>query len=232
MLRRQTRHFYLLSGKVICEECGHAYYPQADPAGKGRRKNDGLAYRHRIKSGHCTNRMISAKRLEPLVWDEMVRILLDPKNLLKGYQESVEQQQATQVRNRVQLETSAQSLNRLEQQRQNLLAAYTDPEIQLSKVEYVEQKKKIDDQVKTVKKEMERIQSELDKIPTPAELETVEAFAASIRQQLDAKHDLLPEDKRAILDLVHVRVLINLQGKTRITGWFQPPSNGVLSTTC
>jgi len=88
MLRRQTRRFYLLSGKVVCEECGHAYYPQADPAGRVEEKR-WTAYRHRIKSGHCTNRMISAKswsRSFGMKWSRFSWT----QDLLKGYQESVE----------------------------------------------------------------------------------------------------------------------------------------------
>lgn len=231
-LRRQARRFYLLSGKVFCEACGHAYSPQASLAGRNRRTSDALAYRHRKKSGHCINRMVSARKLEPLVWEEMIKVLLDPKNLYKGYQESLEQQQATQARNRVHLETLAQSLTRFEQRRQNLTTAYIDPEIQITKAEYLEQKNQIDGEIRSIKEEIERIQSELDKIPTPAELETVEVFVATIRQQLDTSRELPPMEKRAILDLLHVRVLISIEGKARITGWFQPPSDGLLSTTC
>jgi site-specific DNA recombinase len=230
-LRRQARRFYLLSGKVFCEDCKHAYSPQASRAGTNRRKSDALDYRHRIKSGHCLNRMVSARKLEPLVWEELVKLLLDPANLYKGYQESLEQHQATQARNHIELETLGKSLARFEQRRQNLTAAYIDPEIQITKAEYLEQKNQIDGEIKSIKQEIARVQAELDKIPTPAELETLEVFATTIRQQFDANQDLTPQDKRAILDLLHVRVLINVEGKARITGLIQSPSDGVLSTT-
>lgn len=123
------------------------------------------------------------------------------------------------------------SLARFEQRRQNLTAAYTDPEIQITKAEYLEQKNQIDGEIKTIKQAMARVQAELDKIPTPAELETLEVFATTIRQQFDANQDLTLQDKRAILDLLHARVLINVEGKARITGLIQSPSDGVLSTT-
>jgi hypothetical protein len=143
----------------------------------------------------------------------------------------VKQHQATQVRNCTELETLGKSLARFERRRQNLTAAYIDPEIQISKVEYLEQKNQIDGEIKTIKQDMARVQAELDKIPTPAELETLEVFATTIRQQFDANLDLTPQDKRAILDLLHVRVLIIVEGKVRITGLIQSPSDGVLSTT-
>ena len=230
--RKLARRFYLLSGKVFCETCGHAYSPQASLAGRNRRKNDSLVYRHRIVSGHCLNRTVSARKLEPRVWDAFVKILLDPANLYKGYQDSLEQEQALQVRNRAELENLGKALTRVEQRRQNLTAAYIDPEIEITKAEYLEQKKQIDGEIQRIKQEVIRIQAELGRIPTPAELETVEAFTTSVREQLAAQEDLSAQDKRAILDMAHVRTMISTEGKGRVTGWFEAPSDGELSTTC
>jgi hypothetical protein len=130
------------------------------------------------------------------------------------------------------LENLGKALTRVEQRRQNLTAAYIDPEIEITKAEYLEQKKQIDGEIQRIKQEVIRIQAELGRIPTPAELETVEAFTTSVREQLAAQEDLSAQDKRAILDMAHVRTMISTEGKGRVTGWFEAPSDGELSTTC
>ena len=98
---RPTR-FYLLSGMVFCDDCGRPYMTQAHLAGRNRRLVDAQSYRHRVTEGHCINRQVSAKRLEPAIWSEVVKILLDPQRLRQGYEESLEQQEDSRYRLRAQ----------------------------------------------------------------------------------------------------------------------------------
>ncbi|MCJ7737802.1 MAG: recombinase family protein, partial [Anaerolineae bacterium] len=74
--RRQPRRFYLLSGVVFCQECERPYVSQTDLTGRDRSEDGAQYYRHRRKIGHCSNRYVSAKKLEPLVWDVVSQLLL------------------------------------------------------------------------------------------------------------------------------------------------------------
>ncbi len=85
--RSRPSRFYLLTGMVFCAECEKPYSTQSQPAGRNRRIVDGQSYRHRVAQGHCINRQISARRLEPIVWDEVVKVILDPEKLHQGYME-------------------------------------------------------------------------------------------------------------------------------------------------
>jgi site-specific DNA recombinase len=218
--RSQPTRFYQLSGMVFCNDCGRPYITQAKRAGVNRLVNDALAYRHRTKEGHCINKMVSARKLEPIVWDEVAKVLLDPERLYKGYQESLEQQAASQAKQKAYLETLRERLVNLERQRNNLTALYIDPEIKMTKYEYMEQKERIDVEVKGTVADIELIEAELVSVPTPSELETIEQFAENVRGRLQRNGDMSPADKRHILELLHVKVLISIDGKVRVTGWF------------
>ena len=216
--RRQTKRFYLLSGLIVCGYCGRSYVAQTYRKGK-RRKTELQTYRHRKRLGHCLNREIPAKRIEPSVWGEIVSILKDPGRLRRGYEESLEQQKVAQSRKLAHLETTGKRIVKLERSRQNLNTAYIDPEIPLSKPEYIAQKTKIDRELKSLAEEIAAIEKDLGTVPSPSELETLEAFAATINQKLDFV-DPPPEEKRKILELLHVRVIIDQAGNSRLEGWF------------
>lgn len=228
--RRQPTRFYLLRGMVVCEECERPYASQTQKAGKHRRVNDAQSYRHRSKFGHCTNRQISARVLEPMVWDDIVNVILDPDALRKGYEASFEQQKATRTRQMSHLESKSRELAKLEQQRQNLNNAYIDPDIPLSKSEYIDQKTRIDDALKFLNDEISELERGLVSIPTPKKLETLEVFTAQIRNRID-NTDPTPQQKRKLLEMLHVKVVIRLDGRIRVDGLFIPNREGLLSTT-
>ena len=229
--RNVPMRFYMLSGIVFCEECGRPYIAQTAKAGKNRRVNDAQLYRHRAKEGHCTNRQVSARKLEPVIWDEIVSILLDPEKLRRGYEESLEQQEQSRLRYRSHFEVLQRGLVKLKQEQQNLTTLYIDPDVRMSKTEYLDHKYRIEDELRSTEQEIERVKSDLAQIPSPAELETLEIFASRIREKLEGDYDPCPEDKRKVLDLLHVRVFLRLDGGVRIDGWFEEDSTGLSSTT-
>ncbi len=228
--RKQPSRFYVLSGMVFCRKCGRPYHAQTDPAGKNRRKTDGQLYRHRKGAGHCRNHQISARLLVPVVWDEITRILLEPRRLLQGYEESLAQHEQQTARARDHLETLRRELNKVDSKRQNLTSAYIDPDIQLTKDEYVEQKNDLDSEVNALRKRMEAIQERLERIPTPADLKTVESFAAEVRGALADEDKLTKEKKRALLEALHVKVFVNSDDTLDVEGWFGKSAAGLLGT--
>lgn len=228
-VRRRPQRFYLLGGMVYCAFCERPYSSQTQKASsKNRRKNDKQSYRHRTKEGHCLNRQVSASRLEPVVWDEIVKLLKDPKTLREGYEQAIEQQRAKHARQRALLEQLGRQQVKLEQKLNNLTAAYIDPDIPLSKGEYLAQRVGVDNELKEVGRKIEELSQELDDIPTPAELATLEAFAAEVGQELDT--ELAAEEVREILDILHVKVYIAEGDNIRIEGWFRTQSSRLLST--
>ena len=219
--RVQPTRFYLLSGMVFCSDCGKPYSTEAQLAGRNRRAVDAQSYRHRQSEGHCINRVVSARRLEPLVWQALVKILLDPQSLRQGYEESLEQQKAGRARLVAHRETLGERLLKLEKQQENLTALYIDPDVTMTKTEYLRQKERIDDEQKSIAQEIDKVDVELASIPMLADLESMETFASAVRERMDGKFDPSPEDKRKILELLHVRVWISVDGEVRLTGWFK-----------
>ena len=154
-MRQNPKYSYLLSGRVWCDCCGHCYAGETHKAGVGRRKTTIQTYRHRESIGHCLNREIKAEYLEFAVWEQVVAILKDPKTLRRGYEESLEQQKITHARQQGYLETLYQNKAKFEQAQHNLNAAYIDPDVSLSRKEYIAQKNRIDNELSQVMKEIE-----------------------------------------------------------------------------
>ena len=177
------------------------------------------------------NRMVSARILEPEVWEKIEGLLKNPETLRQGYLESLEQQKATQTRQRAHLETLQRRVIKLEQQKRNLTRAYTDPDISLTKREYIEQKDEVDRELSDLAKAIAEVQAGLETIPTPAELESLEIFAKQVRESLELDR-LTPEDKRKVLKMLHVKVIISPEGCVRIDGWFNTKSNGLSFQPC
>jgi hypothetical protein len=229
-MRQNPKYTYLLSGRVWCGCCGHCYAGETHKAGVGRRKTTIQTYRHRESIGHCLNREIKAEYLESAVWEQVVAILKDPKTLRRGYEESLEQQKITHARQQGYLETLYQNKTKLEQAQNNLNAAYIDPDVPLSRKEYIAQKNRIDNELSQVLKEIEETQRDLVVIPSPAELDTLEAFAIEINSRLSLSGPTL-EDKSKILNFLHIKVIVETNGDARMEGWFAPqqPIDGKLN---
>lgn len=90
---------YLLSGKIICSQCGSPYVGYIQPKWKvvnGVKKRWGEYQNYRCRKNNkeksaepCHNRQISAKLVEEHVWAEIEELLQDPK----AYIEEVQQQE-------------------------------------------------------------------------------------------------------------------------------------------
>lgn len=226
--RRQlsSRHFYLLSGMVTCGNCGRAYGTETKRAGFDRRKNDAPSYRHRIKLGHCLNRVVSGRWLDQVVWEYVVDVLLDSANLRQGYAENLAQQESRRKKCTAQLDYIRQQLGKLGQKLDNLTEAYIDPVVPLSKEEYLRKRGPIDLQIKALKNEREVIEAEVEGFNLSEEIEALERFAEHVQEYLAKKMELPMVERRHILEMLHTQVIIEPDGEVRIRGWFNPPSSG------
>lgn len=116
-VRKRPKRFYLLSGMVVCSECKKPYFSQTIT----RQVNPYIqqGYRHRINQGHCSNRWITIKKLEPLVWERVVNILLNPAYLRKGYEQMMDEEREKQARQITHLETLEAGIEKIVQKWQD-----------------------------------------------------------------------------------------------------------------
>ncbi len=77
----------------------------------------------------------------------------------------------------------------------------------------------------------EKITKELQRIPSPNDLKSLEQFAAKITNGLGHNLDISPADKRQIMQMLNLKVLISKDGAMKLEGWFAPESDDLLSTT-
>jgi site-specific DNA recombinase len=230
--RRMAQRFYLLSGMVFCAECERVYAAQTGKAGHNRRANDAPAYRHRAKEGHCRNAMISGRNLEREVWETIRQALMEPELLREAYAQSLEQQQASQKKKLALLEQLERGKLKLEQKREKLTATYIDPDMEMSKADYLRQKGVIDRELNDVTERIDQARKELGTPTLPASLETLEKFASSIRRRLKRNVEPSAEEKRQLFEMLHIKVILATNGKRRVDGWFHPPEEEQGQSAC
>jgi len=231
-VRRQPRRFYMLTGMIICDECERPYVSQTDTPDtkpgldrRKHRKTEQQLYRHRLRAGHCMNHQVSANLIEKIVWDKVLDILMDPDALVVGYQQALEQQMAVYKKKRALIDTLEQNLHKNKVKRQKLNAAYLDPDIEMSKHEFLEQKSTLDDEAKIIEEDLATKRREMDHIPVPADVETLKKFALEIVRGIQPVEKLTRQRKREILQMMHVTARICLSGDVRLDGWFTPKSD-------
>lgn len=218
--RKHPSRLYLLSGMILCFECNRSYLAQTAKAKKQRRSNDAQSYRHRMKAGHCMNKTISARVLDPVVWERVIGILEDPEALLEGYSRSLAQQKENQSRKFSQIEVLEKALRKERISRQNLNAAYFDPDINLSKSEYLDQKIKFDEEIQSIELDLMNLRTEVEDIPEPASLEALQRFSAEVMDEIYKDGEISLEKKRKLLEMMHVKVLLRPDGSFDLDGWF------------
>ena len=214
--RRPTKRFYLLSGMIQCADCRRAYVAQAD--GEGYR-----VYYHRARDGACRNHQLSATKLEAKIWTEIVAAINNPEQTRQGYAEAQAKHDALTRRQRDHLANLQANLAKAEARKVKLDRMYSDPELEMTKQEYLKQKGEIDAERKDLETRIETAQAELAKLHAPVSLETFDTFMAEIRRILAQQVDPTPEKQRQTLQLLHVKVLMSKDaGEPEIEGWFRP----------
>jgi len=228
-VRKHPSRFYLLSGMVVCSQCQRPYLAQTAKANKDRRKNEAQFYRHRTKAGHCMNKCISARVLEPIVWQKVLGILLNPVSLIDGYQKSLEAQRERQARAIAQIETLERAYQKVKAKRQNLNTAYLDPDIKMSKADYLDQKLEIDEEAENIEFDLERYRNEIADIPAPPSIEALEKFSAEIIDEILREEEVTLARKRQLFEMLHLKVLLAPNSDVALDGWFNVPEFNGLS---
>jgi hypothetical protein len=158
------------------------------------------------------------------VWEKVEALLLDPTSLKDGYMKAVEQERAANGRQLELREILYREVGKLEQTQKNLTTAYTDPDVKMTRTEYLEQRTKIQTEIKTASTKLQEIEAQLSNLPTMEEYESLERFSEEIKERLTGKGwQPTPANKRRVLELLHLRVYLSYNGTGRITGWFGDP---------
>ena len=228
--RKAPTREYLLSGLIVCRECGHAFGAQTHLAGTNRRASDAPSYRHRTSEGHCSNRQISGRRLEPAVWEAVRGVLTDPESLVAGYKGSVAGQAERERTTRERIASLRDRAAKIEETKARLLAAYADPDLQVTKAEFVAQRERVEGELQDVTRVLGELEAGLSATPDPEAVASFEAFARDVSQALGADDMLALEDKRQVLKLLHCRVVVERDGQALLEGWFGQPV-GVLTSS-
>jgi hypothetical protein len=227
--KRLPQRFYMLSRMIRCLDCGKPYMAQYRKPGFWH--NERVVYRHRQQEGHCINREITGSRIESAVWERIRNFLLEPGNLHEGYEQALEKEFNSQRRQRILLEKYNSSIGKLEQRKANLIRAYTDPEIGMTKGEFLVERAKIDSEIQAVAERVQEIESRISDLPTQEELESLERFE-EIRIKLTSQ-DWQPtdENKRKVLEMLNIQVYVGLDYSGKITGWFGELENLLYNTS-
>ena len=223
--RRRTDRFYLLTGRINCDLCKHVYSGETQKAGKQRRKHDAQYYRHRKSHGHCKNRYISARILEPVVWGEVKNILLDPSYLKQGYEEALHLETKQHQADRKKIEDLKQELETLEGKSEQIIEVFIDPDLPMSREEYINKKESLKAREQDILDTIADLQKQISNFSPPPAIETMEQFTKEIRQRLDGSSKLSKRKKREILDLLDIEIWIGEGDTFRLTGRITPPDN-------
>jgi site-specific DNA recombinase len=220
-VRRQPRHPYLLSGMLICAECGYAY---GGCFAKGKRY-----YYDGDKKKHPALR---ADKVEEAVWSAIAKLLLNPQAILAGYEameaEAKEQREKLEARLEALLKLQGKAKQRLEA----LTDAFLDPDIGMEKSEYIRRRREIKQEINELEREIQNLKHRLSKETITREhIATIEKFASKIAERIDS---LSWEEKREVLKLLRVRGKVHHDERgtwIELEGLFPPTEVLVSSTT-
>jgi hypothetical protein len=152
-------------------------------------------------------------------------------SLQEGYERAIEHEQQKQARHIQHIETLQTAIEKLKAKRVRLQKTYLDPDIGMTKAEYLEEKQTIEDQINNASLDLEKLAGELQRIPTESDLENLEKMASIILNALGNNLDISPPDKRHVMQMLNLKVRISRNGSIKLEGWFAPESDGLLSIT-
>ena len=220
---RNTRHPYLLRGKVVCGECGLPCY------GSVSRTN--LFYqcsnRHRMfpLPKRCSARSVSVPSLDSTVWQALLSALSHPDIILSQLQEVKDAEATTRDYRKEELKRVKVELEKKKRGERRLIELYKyDQEMSLE--HYRESMDKTRAEIANNEKEKENLERQTLRTVNLEEIETDLKFLSSdISSRL---HMLSFEDKRKIIELLIEKVTVT-EKKVMIEA-IVPPGGDVTPT--
>jgi hypothetical protein len=148
----------------------------------------------------------------------------------QGYADAKADYDALTQRQRDHIASLQAGLVKIDKRKAKLDRMYSDPDLDMTKDDYLKQKGEIDAERKDLETRIEAAQAELAKVHAPVSLETFDAFMSEIRRLIAERVDPSPDKRRRLLQILHVKVIVSRDGKPEVSGWYKP-SGGLTSQT-
>jgi len=199
--RNNTRHSYLLSVLLICNQCGRRMIGAADGCGQRRYVCSARDPRH--ARGACNGRSITAAPLEAQVWQWTAKLLSEPDLLRAHFEESRGDLaiDGAGMREEVRIE---QQPKMSEREIERLIGAYQAAAITLEELQ--ERRRQIDDHSRHLRARQDEINRQHSQHAQELRLlQGLDAFCDGIRDKLT---DPPFETRQSVLRLVIEQVIV------------------------
>ena len=199
--RNNSRHSYLLTALLICNQCGRRMIGTAD--GDDRQRYVCSARYPRHARGACNGRSISAAPLEAQVWQWTAKLLSEP-DLLRAHFEESRGDLAVDGAGRREEARIGRQLKRLEREIQRLIDAYQAAAITLEELQ--ERRRQIDNHGRHLQARHDEINRQHSQREQELRLlQGLDAFRDGIRDKLT---DPPFETRQSVLRLVIDQVIV------------------------
>ncbi len=218
LIRRQPKRIYLLSGMIFCSNCHRVFVCQTQiPSPKNRRIQEGKSYRHRLSEDHCGNKHISAGKIDNYVWERIVRLLVDPDIISMVHEDILSKSKQKYNENMNNKQSIQQSIEKFNTQLENLNRAYIDPDIGLTKNEYINQRKEIEARIASCLNRIEVLDSTSSPMISENQIQNLIEFSKSVREKLITENPSITlGQRREILQTLDTKVYISMDGEIEI----------------
>ena len=165
---KPTKHQYLCQGLIKCAKCKRRYSGGKHDTHNGKPYlvyRCPQKYRRGLESEQpCKGRTISVPKLDEKVWDDLSKLLSDRKELITVIQESQKERETNNEFNQTILGSLISKKGEIKQLKSRILDLYADGKYKKEDLddkimEMNNQEELIDQQIKEVKREMEKIES-------------------------------------------------------------------------
>ena len=201
--RHNTRHAYLLRGRVECGQChlhatglskrGYRYY----------RCNGRASHTRRMTGTICPGRVMPAEQLDTLVWEDLVAVVSDPEQVRQAAERA---QHGAWLPQDLQARQQALSQARrgMERQAERLLDAYLQGVLELG--EFDRKRREGQDRLRALDTQQRQLQTAAQRHQELADVvRSLDGFCHTIRAGL-ATADFA--ERRALVELLIERVVV------------------------
>lgn len=216
---RNTRHPYLLRGKVVCGICESPCY--------GSVSRSTLRYqcgnRHRMfpQPKTCSARSVSASTLDSTIWQSLCQALAHPDRLVSELRKVQEEKTATGDFRQQEFNRLKRELEKKKKAEERLLEVYKYDE-QMTLKQYGQEAQKIRAEKREIQREKQQIERQIKKT---VNLEKIEEQIKFLHAHISSRLDMLNfDEKKRIVDLLVDRVIV-IGNEVKIEGIIPPLEN-------
>lgn len=214
---RNSKREYLLTGLVKCAHCGKSFLASGGGNGTnwkgGTREN--LIYgcsKTPMRTEKCIQKGIVVHKLESVVWNAVVSILLDPTLVIESLERTLSSGRNEQLRS--EMAYLQERLEELPIRDRKLRAAYDADAFGAD--EFATERKKLKAQHTEFEAQYKALEA---KLITPEQVESQKQFLLSVceaARHMDLDQEIPFEDKRRIIRLMVDRIIVDT-----VNGWFR-----------